>query len=49
MVLDCVNKDGRNQLLGEGEEVRLLGPRRKRRGQEGEGRAGGRVEEVADM
>ena len=31
MFLDYVNKDRRSQLLGKGKEVRIPGPRRKRR------------------
>jgi hypothetical protein len=49
LVLDCVNKDGRSQLLGERKKVKLPGPRRKRRGREGGVRAGGGAEKTADM
>jgi hypothetical protein len=31
LFLDYVNKDRRSQLLGKGKEVRIPGPRRKRR------------------
>jgi hypothetical protein len=36
LVLDCNNKGGRSQLLGEGKKVGLLGPRRRRRDREDE-------------
>ena len=35
--------------MGKRKKVGLLGPRRKRKGQEGRGRAGGGEEEAANM
>jgi len=38
LVLDCVNKKGRGQLLGKRKKVRLPSPRRKRKGDRKRGR-----------
>ena len=48
MVLDCVNKDGRIQSLGEREKVGYLVLRERKRAR-GEERGNNGVEEAADM